>query len=192
MLQCLIFDMDDTLYDEIDYCRSGFKVVAHAIAAMEALTARPAVSSTEIFNFIWQQFTSGHRQNLFNITLDSFYLPYNNDTIADLVEIYRNHRPIITLNPADAAILSQLKQNYKLGLLSDGFLPAQQYKAEALGLNQYFDAIVFTESLGRQYWKPSPLGYQQILQQLDIKTQNWAYIADNATSRCCFHPVTTP
>jgi len=32
MITTVIFDLDDTLYDEIDYCRSGFASVAEFLA----------------------------------------------------------------------------------------------------------------------------------------------------------------
>ncbi|MBI9017506.1 MAG: HAD family hydrolase [Phycisphaerae bacterium] len=181
MLECLIFDMDDTLYDEINYCRSGYRVISHAISAMLAPGTQRTVSSAEIFDFIWNQFQNGDRSRIFNDTLDNFYIPYDSKVITDLVKIYRDHSPIISLDPADADILTQLRGKYKLALLSDGFLPAQQLKADALGLDKYFDMILFTESIRRDAWKPSPLGYQKILTDLNITTNCWAYIADNET-----------
>ena len=32
MIKAVVFDLDDTLYDEIDYCRSGFAAVADSLA----------------------------------------------------------------------------------------------------------------------------------------------------------------
>jgi FMN phosphatase YigB (HAD superfamily) len=32
MITTVVFDLDDTLYDELDYCRSGFRAVAASIA----------------------------------------------------------------------------------------------------------------------------------------------------------------
>jgi hypothetical protein len=34
MLTTVIFDLDDTLYDEIDFCHSGFHAAAEHIAAL--------------------------------------------------------------------------------------------------------------------------------------------------------------
>ena len=39
MLKCLIFDMDDTLYPERDYYKSGFEVVSIAIAPLYNMDA---------------------------------------------------------------------------------------------------------------------------------------------------------
>jgi FMN phosphatase YigB (HAD superfamily) len=33
MITTVIFDLDDTLYDEIDYCKSGFMAVAEFLTS---------------------------------------------------------------------------------------------------------------------------------------------------------------
>jgi putative hydrolase of the HAD superfamily len=64
-------------------------------------------------------------------------------------------------------------------LLTDGFLPAQQLKVQALGLERYFKCIIYTEQLGRQFWKPSPAGFEKLMETLNTKPENIAYVADN-------------
>jgi putative hydrolase of the HAD superfamily len=59
-------------------------------------------------------------------------------------------------------------------------LPAQSLKVSALGIEPYFKHIVYTEQLGRQFWKPNPKGFEIILEKLSAKAQNTVYIADNA------------
>lgn len=34
MLTTVVFDLDDTVYDEIDFCRSGFHAAAEPIAVL--------------------------------------------------------------------------------------------------------------------------------------------------------------
>jgi putative hydrolase of the HAD superfamily len=75
--------------------------------------------------------------------------------------------------------LEQLAGKYVLGLLTDGFLPAQQLKVHALGIEKYFKHIIYTEQFGRQFWKPSPVGFQKLLESLNVQPQNAVYIADN-------------
>jgi len=52
-------------------------------------------------------------------------------------------------------------------------------KVRALGIEKYFKLIVYTEQLGREFWKPSPAGFEKIMQTLEAKPENMAYIADN-------------
>ena len=66
-----------------------------------------------------------------------------------------------------------------MALLTDGFLPAQQLKVQALKIEKYFKCIIYTEQLGRQFWKPSPAGFEKLMQTLNAKPQAIAYVADN-------------
>jgi len=54
-------------------------------------------------------------------------------------------------------------------------------KFDALGLADYFDAVIFTESLGpdRKYWKPSPEGFEIAAERLAVDHRACCYVADN-------------
>ncbi len=174
MVTTIVFDLDDTLYDEIEYCRSGFAYAAEFLANL------PKTPSAEhIFDALWKQFTTGNRTKTFNAVLEEFGISYDNELIQKVVQIYRDHVPNITL-PADSRdILLQLSNKYTLALLTDGFLPAQRLKVRALGIEQYFKCIVYTEQLGREFWKPSPVGFQKLLETLKARPENVVYVADN-------------
>ena len=174
MITTVVFDLDDTLYDEIEYCKSGFTAVA------EFLTNLPkALSAERIFAALWEQFTTGNRTKTFNAALDQLHITYNNNLIQKLINLYRNHVPKITL-PADSRdVLCRLSGKYTLALLTDGFLPAQQLKVQALGIESYFKCIIYTEQLGREFWKPSPAGFEKLIKTLNTKPETTAYIADN-------------
>ena len=174
MITTVIFDLDDTLYDELDYCKSGFASVADFLA--ELPQAPPA---GHIFDCLWRQFSSGNRKTTFNAALDDLAITCDDNLIAKLVETYRNHVPDITL-PADSeSVLRRLTDKFTLALLTDGFLPAQKLKVRALGIEKYFKSIVYTEQLGRQFWKPSPAGFEKIMQDLNTAPPNTACVADN-------------
>jgi len=175
MITTIIFDLDDTLYDEIQYCKSGFA------AAANFLTARfPQHPARQIFNALWTQFTAGNHTKTFNTALDELAITCDDKLIAELINTYRTHEPKITLPAESEHILQTLSQKYTLGLLTDGFLPAQQLKVKALGLKKYFAQIVYTEQLGREFWKPSPAGFEKLIDGLKVKPENMVYIGDNA------------
>ena len=48
-----------------------------------------------------------------------------------------------------------------------------------LGIEKYFKCIVYTEQLGREYWKPSPVGFEKIMEALNVKPETIVYVADN-------------
>jgi putative hydrolase of the HAD superfamily len=174
MITTVVFDLDDTLYDELDYCKSGFKAVAESLSNLVDV-----LSPEEIFDSLWQQFTAGNRTKTFNAALDDLGISYDDQLIQKLIKTYRSHPPKISL-PADSGkVLQQLSRKYTLALLTDGFLPAQQLKIQALKIEKYFKCIIYTEQLGRQYWKPSPAGFEKLIQTLNAKPQDMAYVADD-------------
>lgn len=176
MITTVIFDLDDTLYNEIDYCKSGFKAVA------DFLTQSTNASDTQgIYQSMWKQFNSGNRTRTFNTALSQLGITCNDTLIAEMVKTYRNHTPEITLPAESANVISQLTGKYTLALLTDGFMPAQQLKVQALGIEKHFKIIIYTELLGRKFWKPSPVGFAKIMNDLNEKPQNLCYVADNET-----------
>lgn len=174
MLTTIIFDMDDTLYDEIDYCRSGFAAIDTYLSAIYQTDAGA------IFEALWAQFNAGNHTTTFNAALDSLDIDYDQKTIKNLIKVYREHKPDISLDEQTFEILIALSQKYDLALITDGFLPAQKLKIEALGLKKFFKCIVCTEELGREFWKPHPKGFEMILENLRADPKNTVCIADNA------------
>jgi putative hydrolase of the HAD superfamily len=174
MITTVVFDLDDTLYDELDYCRSGFRAVAESVADLP-----DAPSAKHVFDSLWRQFSAGNRTKTFDAALDDLGISYDEKIIQKMIKTYRSHKPKIKL-PADSArVLRQLSRKYTLALLTDGFLPAQQLKVQALKIEKYFKCIIYTEQLGRKYWKPSTVGFEKLMQALNAKPQDIAYVADN-------------
>jgi len=174
MITTVIFDLDDTLYDEVEYCRSGFRAVARFLAHLPQTPA-----AARIFDSLWKNFTAGNRTTTFNTALDELGIAYDNKFIQNLVKVYRNHLPNIMLPPESKDVLSILSRKYTLAMLTDGFLPAQRLKVQKLAIEKYFKSIVYTEQLGRQFWKPSPAGFEKLMENLHAKPENTVYIADN-------------
>ena len=174
MITVVVFDLDDTLYDEIEYCRSGFAAVSEFLAGMH-----DAPPSDRIFAALWEQFSAGNHARTFNAALDELAIGCDGKRVPELVKVYRNHVPKITLPEDSRSILAELGTRYALALLTDGFLPAQRLKVQALRIEESFESIVYTEELGREFWKPSPAGFEKIMQDLNAKPENIVYIADN-------------
>ncbi len=174
MINTVVFDLDDTLYDEIDYCKSGFRAVARFIAKVSDIGCTESV-----FSSLWRHFIGGNRTETFNAALDEIGVPYDEGFIAQLVEVYRTHRPDLSLPLESRQTLDTLKAQYELGLITDGFLPGQRLKVQALGIEPDFKAIVYTENMGRSCWKPSPAGFERLAKMLDVPYKEMAYVGDN-------------
>lgn len=171
-IRTVVFDLDDTLYPEREYVRSGYR-------AVEAfLRARRGVE-LPLADWLWGRFCSGRTSGAFDAMNEHFRLGLTREDLLDLVDEYRGHAPSIQPYPDVPGLLDQLGARYRLGLLSDGYLPAQRLKLEALGLGSRFEAIVFTEEIGRDAWKPSPTGFERIREMLDVPHDACAYVSDN-------------
>lgn len=172
MIQCVVFDLDDTLYLERDYALSGFKAVNHYLQKLGVEGfLEPA----------WSLFQAGKRKNIFNAALDSINAPYDESLISTLVWVYRNHIPDIALLPDAKKALSQLTGTYRLGLITDGFSVSQKSKISSLGLDKVIGHIVVTDDLGsnREYWKPHIKAFLEISDFFSVPHSCCAYIGDN-------------
>ncbi len=174
MITTIVFDLDDTLYDEIEYCRSGLASVAEFLAKLPDLP-----TAERIFGAFWKQFTAGNRTKVFNAALEQLGIAYDSGFIQELVKAYRSHVPKITLPRDSRDVLGQLGGKYTLALLTDGFLPAQQLKVRVLGIERYFKCIIYTEQLGREFWKPSPAGFEKLIENLNVKPETAVYVAND-------------
>jgi putative hydrolase of the HAD superfamily len=79
--------------------------------------------------------------------------------------------------PGAEALLRDLRTQYRLGLLTDGPVRAQQSKLEALGWTDLFDATVITGSLPAG--KPDGRAFEEIVSQLGVPASATVYVGDN-------------
>ena len=167
------FDMDDTLYAEVDYVRSGFRVVADHIG-------RAADTATgALFDRMWWHFEHGDRRKVFDAVLAEFCLQQQ-FRIDDLVELYRTHKPTIVLQPDADAVLSTLRAaGVHLAIVSDGLLIQQTRKADALGLAERVEKIVFTDSLPPGSAKPSEAPFAMLMADFGLEGSRCMYVGDN-------------
>ena len=172
-IRAVVFDLDDTLFLERNYVRSGFVAVGEYLSDQ---TCRRAVFE----RWMWRRFVSGRRDGIFDALDDRFSLGLGRKGIGEIVSVYRRHRPDIRPCRGVEAMLSRLRSlRLKLGLLSDGFMPAQRLKLEAVGLEKHFHKVIFTEQMGRSAWKPSPRGFESIRRALSVPHAECVYVADN-------------
>ena len=173
--KAIIFDLDDTLYAERDYVRSGFRAVAGWAEQTFGIAQQEVAAEL-------CQLADSHPGNTFDQWLSNHQLPFDAATITEMVTIYRDHIPLISSFPAVPKLLGQLgKQGYAIGLVSDGFLSVQQAKFAALEIGSHFQAVVFSDALGRENWKPATAPFEWVLQQLQVEARAAVYVGDNPT-----------
>jgi putative hydrolase of the HAD superfamily len=158
-----IFDLDDTLYSEIDFVKSAFKFIALNIEPDLAL---------ELYDKMMQEFISGG--NAFSYILERF--SGKQKTIDDLLFIYRNHIPEISLKEGVLEMLTKIKsKNGQIGLITNGRYITQRNKIEALRLEHIINDTIISEQFG--YEKPN----EEVFRYFQRKNQksNFLYFGDN-------------
>jgi putative hydrolase of the HAD superfamily len=174
MNRVIVFDLDDTLFPEWQYVLSGF----HAVDAY--LCDIGHCDRAAFYNAAKSLFEAGSRGNIFDLALNQLNLPSEKDFVAELVRTYREHKPALTLHEDAKWALDHFRaRGHVFGLISDGYLIAQQNKFAALNIAHYFAATVFSDAFGRDAWKPSPIPYQKIMEQIPGPASDFVYIADN-------------
>lgn len=150
----VIFDLDDTLYSEKEYVRSGYNAVC-----------------PEKSNELWNAFCNN--QKAFDVVF-----PEKKD---DLLEKYRNHFPNIHLYPGILEMLVEIRnKDKKLALITDGRPYGQKQKIKALGIENLFDEIIITDELGGvEYRKPCRKAFELMHERFATDYSRMIYIGDN-------------
>jgi putative hydrolase of the HAD superfamily len=171
VIKAVVFDMDDTLYEEKSYVLSGFRAVDQFIYKEYGLTG--------FFEKALLMFNSGINELIFNKVLDQLGVNYDQQTITSLVDYYRAHTPEIQLLEDACWVLEHLSPTIKKALLSDGYLISQQQKVRSLHLIERFDVIVLSDAFGRDNWKPNPFIYEEVRKKLQLDHNQCMYVGDN-------------
>ncbi len=171
MIKTIVFDLDDTLFPEHQYVISGFREVSGWL--------EEKYSIKDFFKVAYKIFEGGIRGTIFNIALERLGISPDDHLISELVQIYREHKPELRLHKDADWAIQFYRSIKKLGIITDGPLVTQQNKVAALEIEEYFNAIIYTDAFGRDFWKPSILPYQRIMNILDCEGDECAYIGDN-------------
>jgi putative hydrolase of the HAD superfamily len=167
-----VFDLDDTLYLERDYVESGLAVVGRWSAAR--------LGTVDLGPEMIARFKAGARGRIFNEALLSAGLGEPPHLIARMVQVYRQHRPLISL-PADVTrFLARRPVGMASAVITDGYLDAQKRKIRALGLHDLgIELAVCTDRWGRDCWKPSPRAFELAEAFFGLSGPALTYVADN-------------
>lgn len=168
---CVVFDLDDTLYLERDYVRSGFKHVGEY--------AEEKLGIPNFADRAWNLFLAGNRGTIFDQILREHNVPCERATLQHLVKLYRSHSPQICLQPDALLCLNSLRGKVRLAIISDGPIEAQRNKTAALQLDRWFSSVLLTEELGEEYRKPSTSAFRLLQEQSGLSTAHFYYVADN-------------
>ncbi|MCG2791926.1 MAG: HAD family hydrolase [Weeksellaceae bacterium] len=154
----IVFDLDDTLYYELDFLKSAYREIAQALSPADSQNLLGEMLSKyknqeDVFGFLSVEYSCKKEE---------------------LLKMYREHFPDISLRKGVREILDQLqKDQVKMGLVTDGRSLAQRNKIKALQIEPYFEKIVISEELGSE--KPDERNYKIFVED----EYDYIYVADN-------------
>ena len=172
-LRAVIFDLDDTLYSEKEYVRSGFCEIAKIL---------PEIQNAE--EKLYSLFESGKPAIDYLLRSEGIY---SDELKEKCLNAYRTHTPDIHLYDGVRELLIRLRQKgYMLGIITDGRPDGQRAKIIALGLDSLVDEIIITDELGgTEARKPSDKAFLLMHERLNkisgekIDYSEMCYVGDN-------------
>lgn len=170
MIKAVVFDLDDTLYPEIDYVKSGF-------AAVESYVKKN-FELNDCQNELMRLFIES-KIGVFDRFVNEKQM--NVEVVRQFIEIYRNHIPnIILTDEVKDTLVNLRKKGYALGIITDGRPEGQRAKISALGLNTLVDRIIITDELGgSEYRKPNPKAFELMCIEFGLAPEQMLYVGDN-------------
>jgi HAD superfamily hydrolase (TIGR01662 family) len=162
----VIFDLDDTVYSEKEYIRSGFRAVAMFLG------------NERYADKLWSFFEAKKP------AIDELLRQQNRKSDKDAVlNVYRYHQPSIHLYDGVAEMLKELRnRGYKIGIITDGRPDGQNNKITALGLKALVDDIIITDELGGpQFRKPCDISFRILQSRWKLSPSEIVYVGDNPT-----------
>ena len=161
-----VFDLDDTLYKEIDFLKSAYREICFFLESQFELT--------EIFNEMLGYYYQG--RDAFQEIINAHRIPVDKIT---LLKMYREHKPYICLDEDTAQTLRALYDDplIKIGIITDGRYVSQTNKINALGLKTFMgeEDVFISETHGHQ--KPDEYAFRMLEER--YKGCEFTYIGDN-------------
>lgn len=152
----VIFDLDDTLFRERDFCRSGFAFLCNKESYLVGnFQPYPTYQTLKDLEKEMDRLLTA-RENPFEV-FEQFFRPLIESAgekwdLQKHIKAYRNHLPA-KLKAAEGAIefLEHLSNaGIRMGIITDGRSVTQRNKIKALGINKFFDPdlIFISEETG--------------------------------------------
>lgn len=169
----VVFDLDDTLYKEIDFLKSGYRKVAELVEKRFRLTAN------EVYYNLLSWYSRG--ENAFAKLNETYDIE---NPIKDYLDIYRYHQPNIMLSEDTKEVLTKIKEaDILMGIISDGRMETQNNKIKALGLSEWISSDLVLINEDQKYIKPNHWSFDRMMLKCFEKgvepDAEFYYVGDN-------------
>ena len=169
----IVFDLDDTLYDEIDFVNNGFNEVANY------LKKKFGIDKQKSLPFLKKKFLINRKKKIINSLLSNLNIKVTKKELTFLINLYRYNNRKIRINKIQLDFLKKLSLNRNIYLVTDGNPKVQQAKINKLKIKRYFKNIYYTSLFGNTAHKPSLKVFSYIIKKEKKKFRDLIYIADN-------------
>ena len=168
-----VFDLDDTLYPEISFVKSGFAAVANFLSPK--CNSKVEELEAHLLRILEEQ----GRGKVFNRLLEERSI--RGVAVPELLKVYRYHLPNIYPHTATQDLLSHVLHvtGRKPHLVTDGHRLVQRSKVRALGIGSEFRRCWFTRDFGVKNEKPSPLVFRKIAEVEGVSEGSLIYVGDD-------------
>ena len=163
-LDVIIFDLDDTLYSEKEYVKSGYKAIAKEYPQIKNMEEK-----------LWAAFENGKPAIDYVLEQENLLIEKEN-----CLKIYREHKPNISLYLGVRELLERISKQKHLAMITDGRPNGQRLKIQALKIDDLFEKIIITDELGgSKFRKPDGKSYSLIRKYFNTEYDRCVYIGDN-------------
>ena len=166
----IVFDLDDTLYDEKTFFHSGMNAI------VDYLSNEYGIPKKNLLRFLKKRIKQ-KRIQIIDDLLKNFNI-YSKTKVKKCLSIYRKHSPKIQLSNDAKSCLKNLKK-FPCYIVTDGNKIVQLNKIRALKLEKLMKKCFLTSNYGLKNAKPSPYCFMKICNLENVKPQDIMYVGDN-------------
>lgn len=169
--RALLFDLDDTLYSLDQFVLSGFAACAGHLRREKDLDAR------RVLGVLRAARKSPQRGRELQVCIEHFGLAP--PMVGDLLEVMRGHQPSLRLPRESKSVLSMLREQWRLGIVTNGMPDLQRRKIAALGVDALVDTVIFANDHGTRRGKPDPAPFLATLTRLGVTADRAVFVGND-------------
>ena len=168
--RAVLFDLDDTLYSLEQFLMSGFCAIAAHVEATWGHSAERALA------VLTAAFATDRGREI-DVLAEHFVLPAG--AVPQLLDLMRGHVPRLGLSRRTVAVLTAMRADWRIGVVTNGRADIQARKVAALGLAPLVDTIVLAAEHGTGAGKPEAAPFLAACLALGVPPARTVFVGDD-------------
>ncbi len=177
MFKAVLFDLDNTLINFLEFKIETAKAAAKAMVA-NGLPASEVEAYGKIFT-VYDEKGIEHQKTFYEV-VKQYNLEINKaERIqqAAILAYLQKKFEVLRTYPIVKPTLATLKEEYRLGIVTDAPRNKAWQRLILTGLSDYFDVVITLDDT--RAFKPSPGGFNLALKKLNIAPSECLFVGDN-------------